>query len=186
MVRVWCCPGEGVIIANLREPYAAAARQSLEWDEDYERAIDRIAAAGMCERFGLDLWRARYALDVASYQSARKLLVILFRERYRSEDPGVVEKVVEQCLHEFLSSACIACNGAREIIAGDLRRVCDTCGGTGVRRYSESTRSRMMEISFGKTKMLSHKFQWLLNEMATADVEVNELMNVELERLAKL
>jgi len=173
-----------LIIANFRESYAVAARQSLAWDDNHERAIDRIAAAGRCPRIGCELWRARYALDAMSYHSARKGLIKVYRERYTSEFESIIEKVVDQALHEHLSPACETCLGSGEVVCGELKVVCPECMGHRVRRYSDSERSRMMQVSYQRSKSLAHKLAWLLNKMGTWEAQVNVIMNNELERFA--
>lgn len=179
LVILW----EEVTIANLREAYGAASMQSLQWDETCERAIDRVASAGRCHPVGIELWRARYSLDANSYKAARKHLLRCYLERYKSESPDIAQRVVEQCLHEYLSPSCAVCHGAKEIVAGYLRHACKACEGTGIHRYSDTQRSRIMHLSYGQVKAVAHKITWLLGQMNTWDAAVNAQMNVELERL---
>lgn len=173
-------------MANLREAYAVAARRSLKWSEDHERAIDRIAAAGRCPSVGCALWRARYALDTLSYQSARKALVKHYAIRYPSELNEITQRVVEQALHEHLSPSCETCYGAGELINETRRVACPECFGHRVRRYSDQERSRMMQLSFERVRRLNHKITWLLGEMGNWERMVNSILNDELERFAFL
>lgn len=174
--------GKECDIANLREAYATTAFRSLEWDEEHERAIDRIAAAGMCHPIGINLWRAKFSLDSRSYFSAKGQLIAHFLARYKSESRDIAERVVDQALHEYLSPECPTCRGAKEVIAGSLRQLCQSCSGTGLRRYSDSDRSGHMQLSFARTRVLAAKIRWALDEMGTFDRAVNAQMIIELER----
>jgi predicted RNA-binding Zn-ribbon protein involved in translation (DUF1610 family) len=167
----------------LREPYAVAARQSLLWNETVEKAIDRIAAAGRCPTIGVELWRAKYALDTLSYLSARRGLMLYFMARYKSEKTETAERVVEQALHEHLSPVCERCMGVGELVTESLRVMCPECLGHRIRRYSDSERSRLMRMSFQQVRVLSHKLTWLMGEMGSWETSVNVIMNQELERL---
>lgn len=175
--------GEVDTIANLREAYAASARQSLEWDENAERAIDRVAAAGLVERFGIDLWRARYGLDSASFINAIKLLTRVYAERYPRDGELIAGKVADQVIAEYMASFCTSCLGSREMVSGDLKAPCSACSGTGLRNYSDEERSRLMCLSYAVVKASGHKLQWIHNYVATQDSLVNDAMVRELERL---
>lgn len=168
-------------MSDLREALAMTSLASLEW-ADHEKAIDRVAASGKASPLGVNLWKARYMLEVKAYQSTREGLIALYRERFRREEPRVIASVIDQCLHEFLSPFCVSCSGARELMAGDLKVVCETCDGTGVRRYGNEDRARAMKISFGLVKRLEHKFRWLLGEMQGLDRDVNKVLAEQLER----
>lgn len=177
-----CCAMGDSTISNLREAYAVAGRQSLKWDANHERAIDRIAAAGQAPRVGCDLWKARYSLEAKSYHAAKRGLLKVYAERYKNDAEAIAEKVVDQVLHEHLSPACETCLGSGEVIAGELKATCPECMGHRVRRYSDTERSRMMQLSYQRVKGLAHKLAWMLNKMGTWEVSVNVIMNNELER----
>ena len=154
----------------------------MEWDENREKAIDRVAASGKCSPLGLAFWKARYQLEAKAYQDARKGLIALYKERYRREEHPIVIKVIEQCLHEYLSPFCDSCKGAREMVLDDLRVTCPACDGAGVKRYSDEDRARAMQLSYGMTKRLAHKIRWVLGEIHSMDREVNSVMAEQLER----
>ena len=172
-------------MSNMREAYAATHHANLDWKEDRERAIDRIAAAGFADPLGIALWRAKYLSESLAYRDANKRLVDLYRDsRSKHETQFVVEKIVDQVLHEYLSSACRACDGAREIIVGELRVMCDTCGGSGVRKYDDMGRARMMSLSLDRIKRLSRSIGWLAAEVSARDIAVNTVLLVQLERIS--
>lgn len=144
-------------MSNLREALAGTALASLEWAEERERAVDRVAASGRASPLGLNIWKARYMLESKAYREAHSALVALFLGRYGSESPLVAEKCVEEALSEFMGPACTACNGARELVTDSLRVECEACGGSGLRIYSDFERARRMQMSLERVRVLSHK-----------------------------
>ena len=169
-------------MTNLRTAYGATAMASLEWTEERERAIDRVAAAGRAAPLGLLIWKARYQLESKAYQAAIKLLTTRYLEHYRAESPETAGKAVEQCFSEFMGPACSGCNGAKELVSENLRVVCPTCQGSGIRRYSDTERSGRMKLSYGLTKHLAHKMSWLMCEIGSLEKGVNAVLAWELER----
>lgn len=167
---------------NLREAYSATALASLEWSEERERAVDRVAAAGKASPLGLSLWKARYMLESSAYQSSKAGLTALYRVRYSREEPRVVAAVIEQCLHEYLSPFCLTCNGTKAVMVEELKAVCPGCHGSGIRRYADEDRAGTMQLSYGLVKRLAHKMRWLLGEMQGMDRDVNKVLAEQLER----
>lgn len=168
-------------MTNLREAFAVTALASLEWDENRERAIDRVAASGKAGELGLLLWKAKYQLEVDSYRRAQKALVEIYGKRYR-DSPTVAAAFVGQAMREYLSPSCRACHGVGEYVVNDRRIVCETCGGSKIHRYSDEERARTMQVSYGLTKAGAHKLRWLLGLMGAEDSAVNFELNIQLER----
>ena len=169
-------------MSDLREAYSATALASLEWSETRERAIDRVAAAGKASPLGINLWKARYMLEAPAYHQAITGLVEHYLGRYKREDVPIVRIIVEQVISEYLAPFCVDCSGAREMVVNDLKVVCGTCEGSGLRRYTDTDRARLMKMSLQRIRSLSRKMQWLTNEMGTMDRDVNQVLQVELER----
>ena len=168
-------------MSNLREAYAATALAGLGWDENKEKAIDRVAAAGKADAFGILLWRSKYMLESVAYAQARNQLLNLYRKRYR-DNTAVSVAMVEQGLREYLAPACRVCRGVGDMLVNERLVVCEACGGCKIHRYSDSERARTMKLSFALVKASSHKLRWLLELLGTSDKRVNMVMNVELER----
>jgi len=166
----------------MRELYAATHHASLQWTEDHERAIDRVAAAGRAPTLGVQIWRARYMLESKAYQDAINGLTAHYLARYKAERPDMARRLVEEILSEFMGPSCISCNGARELVEDELRVVCDSCHGTGLRHYTDMERAGRMKLSYGRVKSLSHKMMWLMDEIGSMDKSVNEIVSFELER----
>lgn len=161
---------------NLREGFASTHHANLGWNPDHERAIDKVAASGLCDELGVLLWKAKYINESAAYKKARGLMVNMHSERFKNEARTIVDALVDQCLHEFLSDRCKACNGAKELIAGDRRVTCDTCEGYGIRRYTDFERARSMKVAMGKIQKMSRQFNFWAHEIGSRDRAVNSLM----------
>ena len=169
-------------MSNLREALAGTALASLEWSEERERAVDRVAASGRAPALGLLLWKARYLLESKAYLEARRKLVEVFLERYRSESPLMAEKCVDEALSEFMGPACSSCNGARELVTESLRVTCETCQGSGLKRYSDWERASRMQIGLQRLRSVNYKLGWLAGELGSLDRAVNSVIAAELER----
>ena len=168
-------------MANLRETLAATAYSGLGWDENREKAIDRVAASGKADRLGLTLWKAKYMLESSAYIAAHNELMAIYRKRYR-DNQTVASAIVEQALREYLSPACRACRGVGEMMVNERRVICEACGGSSIHRYGDQERAKTMKISYSLTKASSHKLQWLSGLLQGADKRVNYCLNMELGR----
>lgn len=168
-------------MSNLREAYAGTALASLEWSELRERAVDRVAAAGKADPFGIKLWRAKYLLESSAYLALQKELLTIYQNRYR-DNATVSQALVQQALHEFLAPACRDCAGRGEMLFDERLIVCETCKGSKIHRYSDEERARTMNISYAVTKKSQHKIRWVLEFMGTHDRKVNGVLSYELER----
>ena len=170
-------------MSNLREAFSSTHHANLGWQE-HEAAIDRVAAAGRAERIGVCLWKARYMLEAWAYQESNNLLLKRFISRYKAEDAGVAQKIVSQALQEFLLSFCSTCLGAKELIDDDLKIICEDCGGSGVKRYTDRERARSMQMSLQRYRSVSHKLAWVQRLINEEESRVNYVLNVELERFS--
>lgn len=167
-------------MSDLREAYSATSLASLEWDENREKAIDRVAAAGKASPLGIAIWKSKYMLESRAYSDAIRLLTAWYREKYNREQSWLAEKIAEQCLYEFIFDFCASCQGAGEVVIEDLKVSCGTCQGSRVRRHSNSERASRMKISWSLTKALTHKLQRTICKVFEEDRTVNLVMTNEL------
>lgn len=170
-------------MSNLREAYSHVSFASLEWNENTERAVDRVAAAALANPLGLLLWKAKYLLESDAYRRAQTALGEIYGKRYR-DVPTVRAALVGQALREFLAPSCRTCHGVGEHMLEDRRVVCETCGGSKIHRYTDQERAGTMQLSYALTKHCAHKLQWLLGVMGAEDSKVNAEMCRQLERHA--
>jgi len=158
---------------NMRESLAVTHHANLNWNPDQEKAIDKVAASGLCDPLGLHLWKAKYMLESVSYREAEKQLKGLTKEKFKREAGLICDKVVEQGLREYLSDRCKACHGAKEMIVETRRITCDVCSGFGIRRFTDFERATAMSLAMGRVKTLQRHFNWLSNQIWTLDDLVN-------------
>lgn len=168
-------------MSNLREAYSHVSYASLEWDENTEKAVDRVAAAALASPLGLLLWKAKYLLEADAYRRVQIALGEIYGKRYRDAAP-IRAALVGQALREFLAPSCRTCRGVGEHMLEDRRVVCDTCGGSKIHRYTDAERAGTMQLSYALTKHAAHKLQWLLGVMGAEDAKVNAEMCRQLER----
>lgn len=171
-----------MIRSNLRGVYASVSLANLAWDENQERAIDRIAASGKAAKLGVYLWKSRYMLEVAAYHRAHDLLLVLYRRRYARDSITVAKAMVEQAMLEYIYPQCRACLGKGERMVDEVLVMCDVCAGSRVHKYKDAERSRRMQISYSITRASGHKLAWLHDRITDEDRQVNERLNIELER----
>lgn len=162
---------------------AATGYASLQWNPDWERAVDRVAAGGKVDVLGLSLWKARYMLEVGAYHDARQRMMERYPKRWPKMPYRLMAGVIDQCLHEYLAPFCRVCLGAKEMIIDKKRVLCSKCEGSGLRRYSDSDRARGMKCSLVEiAKKAAPKFECIMGELTWMDAEVNRQMVAELER----
>ena len=167
---------------NLRESYAGTAVAGLGWSDHGERPIDRVAAAGLADPLGMMLWRAKYEGSEGQALEAWRNLVFVLESRYRAENKETCERIVSQCMREYLHASCEICLGRGEMMLEKIRIVCNRCHGVKVKRYSDIDRARSMKISIAKARVLGHKIAWLAGEINRLDAGVNGVLVRQLER----
>ena len=167
---------------NLREGISSTHHANLGWDADHERAIDKVAALGLCDELGVLLWKAKYMSESWAYVKARRILIGLHSDRFKNEARLVVDSVVEQCLHEYVSDMCQWCKGAKEIIANERRVICGACGGHWVRKYTDRDRAVHMKLAMGKVQKMVRQFESLHRIIRDQDSRVNGVLIEQLER----
>lgn len=167
---------------NLREGFSSTHHASLKWSPDHERAIDKVAASGLCDGLGVLLWKAKYMLESEAYKGAQHELEKRVKEKFNKEAGSICDLLAEQTLREYLSDACRTCNGAKELIVDKRRIICEDCSGCGIRRYTDFERARSMKLAYGRVKTLERHFGWALNLVLTLDEQVNGAMIYFLER----
>lgn len=146
-----------------------------------ERAIDRVAAAGLVTPIGVLIWKAKYALESVAYQKLAKEVLEIYRKRY-SDRAEIAQILVDQALREFVAGQCSLCKGATEVLHSELMVSCPECHGSGIRRFSDAERSTSMKISWGFTKRVGHKIGWVIGFLTAEDRQVNQMMSIQLGR----
>ena len=123
---------------------------SLEWDENAERAVDRVTAIALSARrneLGSVMLRVE-ALDDASLRKAVLLVARRLNHQFRITR-GFAERMAVAAVQEYMQPGCITCGGTGSVTQGVVM-VCIRCDGSGFRRYSDADRRTMIGGSFNK------------------------------------
>lgn len=150
-----------------------AGFQSLGSDESRERPVDRLGALAYAAleselaSLGVDLIAFKYGHRAASKAPAEaKLALLLAMPRNRlGLSAKQCSRVARHAVTEYLIDFCPVCRGAKEVpdrsgLEGTQpMKPCDGCGGTGVRRWSDSERSEALGGGdFGRALGLAHGY----------------------------
>src|SRR5262245_11962193 len=118
---------------------------------EFECAVDRVGALAHGSKLGRLLYHWKHADQP---DSARVLQALTKRARKRfgisprHPDTKILERACVQAMTEYYAPQCRNCNGAGELIAANLRILCNTCGGSGLRRYPEAERMSALGIEW--------------------------------------
>ena len=130
----------------------ATSATSLGWDDNQEKAVDRIVALGMATRenaLGSAILHAE-ALDEASMRNVILLATRTLHHKHRITR-HFCERIVMAALVEHMHPRCRSCGGM-PFIEARVATVCPDCKGSGFHRYSDRERSRMIGVTKYPTK----------------------------------
>jgi hypothetical protein len=157
----------------IRERVASDVHSAnLAWDENYQKAIDRITALGMTDALGAELLRFKYANDRASGTRALHLLAHKAKFALKVE-LSYARSLAKAAIKEYLIDACEKCHGTGVI----GRDKCSKCDGSGVKKYSDSERA--MAAGFPPESWKSHakKFDGVVTCMMGSVAETGGKLN---------
>lgn len=157
---------------NFRSAFGRDLQASLE-SGPVECPVDRIAAFSRAPRLGTLLWRLKWGFDATVYKLTIKLL---------AEEAHTSLKMAEMLIREWLNPNCEACGGARETILGDRRILCPKCQGLGLKRYSDHSRARFMDMTLEEWREISGQVKRVTQRLNRAERLVSSTMHYELER----
>lgn len=163
----------------MRESLASAVGSSnLEVDPDYERHADRLAAMAFGPRLGSILLRYR---DGNQKKWRGEVVAMLAHKVIRKHrlNAQLSIKIASCALDEWDSPQCKSCRGAREIMGPELKIVCPDCGGSGIRRYSDDERRKVIGAWGGK---VSTGYDVAMAAITAAMASVVGAARVQLER----
>ena len=109
---------------------------NLAWDENYQKAIDRITALGMTDALGAELLRLKYAND--RHAGTRALHLLAHKAKFALKvELSYARSLAKAAIKEYLIDTCEKCHGTGVI----GRDKCTKCDGSGVKRYSDGERA---------------------------------------------
>lgn len=132
---------------SVREKIVGAFEsKSLAWEQDFERAIDRLTAVGMSDALGSALFRAKYCNDAAAYQQALAILAKDGAKKLRVM-PGYARKLAKVAIKEWIVDADPHCRGSGVFVQSNGIGVsCPKCGGTGMKKWEDHERALVSGI----------------------------------------
>lgn len=131
----------------------ATCARSLGWDDNEEKAVDRMTAIGLAARKN-ELGAAMLHAESLDAEALRKVVLLVVRRLNHSHriSRGFGEKIAVAVLREYMNPHCPACGGKREThIEGEAVIVCLHCEGLGLHRYTDASRAEMIGGRYNKT-----------------------------------
>lgn len=115
-------------------------------EHDHECARDRVASLGFVDPLGAAMVRLMAGHDSAAYERA----VLLLSKRAAAKFKCATDmrfRLAKTAIKEATFPFCRTCNGARNILRGELTVVCPTCLGYGLHRFSDFERAKRLGLS---------------------------------------
>jgi len=117
---------------------------------EHECAIDRVGALAHGSRLGRLLYHWKHA-DQPDTLKVQQELLRRARRRFGISpyhvDHPVLISACTQAMTEYYSPQCRQCSGAGELVTQRLRILCNTCGGSGLRRVADAERIAALGIT---------------------------------------
>lgn len=154
---------------------------------------DRIGALARAGKLGTLLWEWRYGGEDRE-QEAGNLLTRRIAKRLGIRHVGEQGKIdymrlrlaCRQVLREWFSPECDTCNGVKEVSGEHKRVVCQTCNGTGTRRYSDEERAKALKITeLEYRKHWDRKFAEIRSMITSRDAETGAVVRQQLREDVK-
>ena len=156
----------------MREAFAAvlAGFQSLGHDDCRERPIDRLGALAYAQKnselasLGVDLIALKYSGREASREpAAQKLADILgWSSNKLKLDERTRLAIARWAITEWVKECCPTCMGTREmpnqqdVDGAQPMKPCTDCGASGLRKWTDKERERVLGEDYGKALGLAH------------------------------
>lgn len=130
----------------------ATTASSLAWAENSEQAVDRVTAIAIASKHN-ELGSLMLRVEAMDAHSLRRVILLITRKlnhKYRITR-GHAEKIAQSALHECLQPHCSACGGRGELHSdGKTVMTCTHCGGSGLRRYTDTDRHAMVGAAINR------------------------------------
>jgi hypothetical protein len=125
---------------------------SLVWDENQEKAVDRVVAIAYAARnneLGAALLRVE-ALDAAALRKVNLLVVRRLNHKHRITR-GFAGRMVLAVMQECLHPGCVYCGGKGETHReAEIITICTICNGSGLHRFTDGDRRAMIGGTYNK------------------------------------
>ena len=134
----------------MREAVGRSLLSSHLESQEWESAIDRVGALSFATKLGRLIFHWKYARQERF--AGPVLFELLRKARHRFQiakqhrEYDVLGNACLQAMAEFYSPGCEDCDGAGEMIHDGLRIVCQSCLGSGQRRFPDHERISILRI----------------------------------------
>lgn len=121
----------------------ASDLQGCDWRST---SLDKIHALGLAK----GLPEMIHFLDGLQPKSYKALTYEVAKQARLNISRGPLHKLCRLAIFETCFHFCQDCLGAKELMADQLRIVCHTCAGSGVRRYTDQSRAHFMGMDIAQ------------------------------------
>ena len=133
---------------------------TLEHSETQTMPVELVASMSGASRLGSDLFRAADA-DAAAFRRALLLLTKYVIDTLRI-GRGMAQRLANMAIQETLHWQCRRCNGAGQVVVGDLKVICPICSGTTVHRWTDKERARVFGVAAEKWQVWEREYSIIL------------------------
>jgi DnaJ-class molecular chaperone len=166
---------------SVREKIVGAFEsKNLAWEQDFERAIDRLTAVGMSDSLGSALFRAKYCNDRESAKRALHLLTHKAAQRLKVEI-SYARNLSSAAFREWMVDTCDKCQGTGHAMESGHLVQCSKCSGTGAKRYTDAERAIAANLPIESWKKHESRFNGvvicLMGAVAETTGRVRELLS---------
>ncbi len=130
---------------------ATLAQGALTQSDTVESGTDRVGALAFSGRLGAALVRLRMKADAADGKTALVILARRVQRQARGTTYTFAKRIAGAALAEWMHSHCKTCDGSGSVVSGaKVVGCCQTCNGTGTRRFTDGERRRALGLDADK------------------------------------
>lgn len=154
-----------------KDRYASDVRSSnLAWNEREVKSIDRLTAMGLSDPLGAALFRFKFGSDAAAGKRAIHLLAHKSAQRLKVE-LNYARMLSIAAIKEWLLDTCETCNGTGLVAVVGRHDKCPKCGGSGVKRHTDTERALAAGLPVGSWGKHQARFDQVMTCMMGAVAE---------------
>ena len=130
---------------------AAVGTDDLGWSDRATKPVDYVSALASATGLGSDILRSKTHDQSALHRAILQLAAIARKHGSQRKLPvseGQAHALAKMALIELIRPHCRVCNGAGQVVLGELKVICPSCEGIAVHRYSDHERARLTGIPF--------------------------------------
>ena len=157
-----------------KERFALSVSTSdLGWSDLAIKPVELIAGLSAASNLGSDIHRAKSMDQTALRRAVRALATKGIRIGHKKRlavSSDMAQLMAVTALFERCHPYCRSCNGAKVLISGELKIVCDTCSGVGIHRYTDRERSKLCWIQPSEWPKFERRYQMFVAITLSHDI----------------